>query len=128
MLRGRCHLCLSCASPTADLRDASRTVRGRIPIRATGSARRCVGSWRACQAAAHRAWIAPAGQGTRRTTAWLEYTFFAICGRSDFLLMGLGWGCGGLKAALRFAPPPVRPSACLLYTSDAADDLLCVDL
>src|SRR5450756_2989804 len=36
-------------------------------------------------------------------------------------------GCGQQRAGTAPSPTP-RPTPCLLYTSDAADDLLCVDL
>src|SRR5665213_4515364 len=44
--------------------------------------------------------------------------------------IGIGWPSMAASASMPPTPQPStdRPLTCLLYTSDAADDLLCVDL
>src|SRR5450756_2237265 len=53
---------------------------------------------------------------------------------AGFVFLPGAGGCGGTRSGLPRLPECLPPSSryvlysCLLYTSDAADDLLCVDL
>src|SRR5450756_2987006 len=71
-----------------------------------------------------------AGHRRRRRERRLPWATLALTAVVGLLVAGLALGATGRLSPGRPPPAPARPTlsvTCLLYTSDAADDLLCVD-